>query len=216
MRETYRQQLGEILTELEHMTWIVANAVRRSTSALLEANIRKAEDVISGDAEVDIRGETVEEQVFQLIARQAPVAGELRTLVAALRMVADLERMGDLASHVAKIARLRYPETAIPVELHPMVEEMGRVAELMVNQAGELLRSRDVAAAADLETIDDQMDALRSGQFRLMLNVSWPHGVEAAVDLALLGRYYERIADHAVSMAQQMVFLVTGEPAAPQ
>ncbi len=216
MRETYRQHLRDIVTELERMTWIVAGAVRRSTSALLEADIRSAEEVIAGDAEVDVRGETVEEQVFQLIALQGPVAGELRMLVAALRMVADLERMGDLASHIAKIARMRYPDPAIPVELHPMVEEMGGVAERMVNQAGQLLRSRDVAAAENLERIDDRMDALRSGQFRLMLDESWPHGVEAAVDIALLGRYYERIADHAVSMAQQMVFLVTGEWAAPQ
>jgi phosphate transport system protein len=211
MRTTYHQQLGEVLAELEWMTRFVSAAVRRSTAALLQADIGKAEDVIADDVQVDVRGEEVEEKVFDLIARQGPVAGELRTLIAALRMVADLERMGDLAAHVSKVARMRYPASAIPAELHPVIEQMGRVAEQMVNQAGDVIRSRDTAAAEQLETVDDEMDKLRGGQFRTMMDDSWPHGVEAAVDLALLGRYYERIADHAVSMARSVTFLVTGE-----
>jgi phosphate transport system protein len=132
-------------------------------------------------------------------------------LVAALRMVADLERMGDLAAHVSKIARLRYPAPAIPTELNGVIEEMGAVAGRMVDGAGDVIRSRDIDAAAKLEAVDDEMDKLRSNQFRLMMDDSWPHGVEVAVDIALLGRYYERIADHAVSMARRVVYLVTGE-----
>jgi phosphate transport system protein len=132
-------------------------------------------------------------------------------LVAALRMVADLERMGDLAAHVSKIARLRYPAPAIPTELNSVIEEMGAVAGRMVDGAGDVIKSRDVDAAARLEAVDDEMDKLRSNQFRLMMDESWPHGVEVAVDIALLGRYYERIADHAVSMARRVVYLVTGE-----
>jgi phosphate transport system protein len=132
-------------------------------------------------------------------------------LVAALRMVADLERMGDLAAHVSKIARLRYPAPAIPAELHGVIEEMGGVAGRMVDSAGDVIKSRDVEAATRLETVDDEMDKLRSNQFRLMMDDAWPHGVEVAVDIALLGRYYERIADHAVSMARRVVYLVTGE-----
>jgi phosphate transport system protein len=130
-------------------------------------------------------------------------------------MVADLERMGDLAAHVAKITRLRYPAAAIPAELRGVIEDMGRVAQRMVDQAGEVIKTRDVSAAHRVETADDEMDRLRSAQFRQMMDASWPHGVEVAVDLALLGRYYERIADHAVSMARRVIFLVTGElPAA--
>jgi phosphate transport system protein len=211
MRDTYHEQLDDILVELERMTRTVSTAVRRSTNALLQADIRQAEEVIAADIELDAAGEGVEEKVFELMARQAPVANELRMLVAALRMVADLERMGDLAAHVSKIARLRYPAPAIPTELNGVIEEMGAVAGRMVDGAGDVIRSRDIDAAAKLEAVDDEMDKLRSNQFRLMMDDSWPHGVEVAVDIALLGRYYERIADHAVSMARRVVYLVTGE-----
>ena len=211
MRDTYHEQLDDILAELERMTRTVSTAVRRSTTALLTADIRQAEEVIASDIKLDAAGEGVEEKVFELMARQSPVANELRMLVAALRMVADLERMGDLAAHVSKIARLRYPAPAIPAELQSVIEEMGTVAGRMVDGAGDVIKTRDVEAAARLESVDDEMDKLRSNQFRLMMDDSWPHGVEVAVDIALLGRYYERIADHAVSMARRVVYLVTGE-----
>ena len=211
MRDTYHEQLDDILVELERMTRTVSTALRHSTAALLAADIRQAEQVIAADIELDAAGEGVEEKVFELMARQAPVANELRMLVAALRMVADLERMGDLAAHVSKIARLRYPQPAIPADLHPVIEEMASVAGKMVDSAGDVITSHDVEAAGKLELVDDEMDKLRSNQFRLMMDSSWPHGVEVAVDIALLGRYYERIADHAVSMARRVVYLVTGE-----
>lgn len=211
MRDTYHEQLDDILAELERMTRTVSTAVRRSTTALLAADIRQAEEVIAADIQLDAAGEGVEERVFELMARQAPVANELRMLVAALRMVADLERMGDLAAHVSKIARLRYPAPAIPAELHGVIQQMADVAGTMVDAAGDVITSHDVEAAARLEVVDDEMDKLRSSQFRLMMDESWPHGVEVAVDIALLGRYYERIADHAVSMARRVVYLVTGE-----
>ncbi len=211
MRDTYHEQLDDILVELERMTRTVSTAVRRSTTALLEADIKVAEEVIAADVQLDAGGEGVEDKVFDLMARQAPVANELRMLVAALRMVADLERMGDLAAHVAKIARMRYPASAIPAELHDVIQDMGTVAQKMVNDAGDLIKTRNLAAARRLEATDDEMDRLRTNQFRLMMDDSWPHGVEVAVDIALLGRYYERIADHAVSMARRVVYLVTGE-----
>jgi phosphate transport system protein len=211
MRDAYHEQLDDILVELERMTRTVSTAVRRSTRALLAADIKAAEEIIAADIEVDASGEGVEDRVFELMARQAPVANELRMLVAALRMVADLERMGDLAAHVAKVARMRYPQPAIPAELSAVIEEMGAVAEAMVNAAGDVIKSRDVAAAQALESTDDRMDKLRTNQFRTMMDDSWPHSVEVAVDIALLGQYYERIADHAVSMARRVVYLVTGE-----
>jgi phosphate transport system protein len=211
MRDTYHEQLDDILAELERMTRTVSTAVRRSTTALLTADIRQAEEVIAADILLDAAGEGVEEKVFELMARQSPVANELRMLVAALRMVADLERMGDLAAHAAKIARMRYPQPAIPAELSTVIEQMGTVAEAMVNAAGNVIKTRDVSAAHALESTDDDMDRLRTNQFRMMMDDSWPHGVEVAVDIALLGRYYERIADHAVSMARRVVYLVTGE-----
>ena len=186
-------------------------AVSRSTTALLTADADVAERVISDDADVDAAREKIEARCFELLALQQPVASDLRMLVAALRMVGELERMGDLSVHVAKVARLRVPSIAIPDELVPTIERMAEVAEKMVGQAAGIIADRDVEGAYALEESDEEMDALRSSCFRMMLDDSWAHGVEAAVDIALLGRYYERIADHAVSIARRVVFLVTGE-----
>ncbi len=210
MRDSYREQLDDILADLVHMSQVVSSAVRSSTTALLEADIHLAEQVITEDEKLDAMQVEVEARAFSLLARQAPVAGELRTLVATLRMVTELERMGDLAAHVAKIARLRYPETAVPVSLHPTFVRMGDVAEKMVVAAGQTLYDRNLENAQELRTRDEEMDDLRRGQFRVLLSADWAYGVEAAVDVALLGRYYERIADHAASMARRIIYVVTG------
>jgi phosphate transport system protein len=192
------------------MTGLVQVAVRDATTALLEADLAVAEKTISADAELDRRHDDLEARCFSLMARQAPVAGELRTLVAALRMVADLARMGDLAAHVAKIARLRYPECAVPDGLRPNFTLMARVAEEMVETAGRSLLERNAHDAGRLADSDEEMDELRKSQFRVMLGTDWDYGVEAAVDVALLGRYYERIADHAVIMAARVIYVITG------
>ena len=211
MRNAYFDQLDSIVDELVTMTHEVQEAVTRSTQALLTADAEIAERVISDDAAIDAARERVEERSFELIALQQPVASDLRMLVAALRMVADLERMGDLSVHVAKVARLRVPQVAVPAEIVPTIERMATVAEKMVGTVAGIIAERDVEGARQLEEDDEEMDQLRRSSFRLMLDDSWPHGVEAAVDIALLGRYYERISDHAVSLARRVVYLVTGE-----
>ena len=215
MRNQYQQQLSQVLTELVEMTGDVRAALSQATRALLDADASAAEAVISGDLEIDAARERIEEDSFEILARQQPVAGDLRMLVASLRMVTDLERMGDLAVHVAKVARLRYPTRAVPPVLVPTIQAMARTADEMIASAAEIVATHDVRAAAELETADDTMDDLRRSMFRILLGDDWDAGVEPAVDLALLGRYYERIGDHAVSMARRIVFLVTGQhPAA--
>jgi phosphate transport system protein len=211
MRNAYFDQLQTIVDDLVAMTGEVQQAIGEATKALLTADAEIAEQVISADAEIDAARERIEKQSFELLALQQPVARDLRMLVAALRMVADLERMGDLSVHVAKVARLRIPELAVPAELVPTIERMAFVAEDMIGKVAVIIATRDVDGARGLEEKDEEMDQLRRSSFRLMLDDSWPHGVEAAVDLALLGRYYERIADHAVSLARRVVYLVTGE-----
>jgi phosphate transport system protein len=211
MRNAYFDQLDSIVDELVDMTQVVQVAVARATQALLTADAEIAERVISDDAAIDAARERVEERSFELLALQQPVASDLRMLVAALRMVADLERMGDLSVHVAKVARLRVPQVAVPAEIVPTIERMATVAEKMVGTVAGIIAERDVEGARRLEEDDEEMDQLRRSSFRLMLDDSWPHGVEPAVDIALLGRYYERIADHAVSLARRVVYLVTGE-----
>jgi phosphate transport system protein len=211
MRASYREQLDDILADLVQMAQVVSSTVRTSTTALLEADLRLAEQVISDDQKLDAKQAEIEARAFSLLARQAPVAGELRTLVATLRMVTELERMGDLAAHVAKIARLRYPETAVPPAMRPNFVRMADVAEKMVVTAGQTLNDRNIQTAQELLERDEEMDDLRRAQFRVLLSDDWAYGVEAAVDVALLGRYYERIADHAVSIANRVIFVVTGE-----
>lgn len=211
MREAFSEQLNSVRDELVAMTGLVGQAIGEATGALLEADIKRAEAVISADAAIDSLREKIEEDSFQLMALQSPVATDLRMLVAALRMVSELERMGDLAVHVAKIARLRVPETAVPDEIVPTVARMATVAELMVSKVEHIIATNDVAGAEALEEIDQEMDRLRRKSFAELLGSDWTHGVEPAVDVALLGRYYERIADHAVSVARRVVFLVTGE-----
>ena len=210
MREAYREDLSSVVEDLVLMTERVVTAVHLSTRALLEADLALAEQVITDDAVLDAQHDDLEARCFVLLARQAPVAGELRTIVAAMRMVADLVRMGDLACHVAKIARLRYPTKAVPEGLVPNFELMARVAEGMVATAGRALSERNAHDAAKLADSDEEMDELRKSQFRILLGTEWPYSVEAAVDVALLGGYYERIADHAVIMASRVIYVVTG------
>ena len=167
--------------------------------------------VIADDDRIDGRYLEVHQGVLSLLARQAPVATDLRTITAAMRMISDLERMGDLAVHVAKLARMRCPDHAGPLEVRPIFLEAGHVAERRVAQTATVIAKLDVEAAGQLEADDDLMDQLHRQLFRELLSKDWPHGIEAAIDVTLLGRYYERFADHAVSVARRVVYLVTGE-----
>jgi phosphate transport system protein len=211
MRDAYTDQLDAVREDLVGMARLVRVAVGRATSALLEGDGALAEDVIAADAAIDARREQIEETSFELLSLQNPVAGDLRMLVASLRMVSEFERMGDLAVHVAKVARLRVPDVAVPTEVVPTISRMAAVAEVMVGKVEHVIAHSDVAAAVELEEVDQEIDRLRRASFRDLLGADWKHGVEPAVDIALLGRYYERIADHAVSIARRVVFLVTGD-----
>lgn len=211
MREAFHDQLDSIFSDLAAICGQVADAVHDATLALSTGDVQLAEKVISSDAEIDDARERVEDNAFALLSLQQPVAGDLRMIVSALRMVTELERMGDLSVHVAKIARLRVPHVAVPEELRPTMERMAETAEDMVRRVRAVITDRDVEAAIALGRDDEVMDQLRRQSFTQLLSDDWQHGVEAAVDVALLGRYYERIADHAVSVAHRVVFVVTGE-----
>ncbi|MGQ0844731.1 MAG: phosphate signaling complex protein PhoU [Sporichthyaceae bacterium] len=211
MRNAFRGELAAIGESLVEMTQLVGFAMARATTSLLEGDADLAESVIEHDRQIDKRREELDEKIVDLLARQQPVvATDLRVLVTSLRMVDDLERMGDLALHVAKVAKMRAPRPAVPVELISTVLEMNYVAQLLVTKAGEVVASRNVAAAMELDRTDDQMDRLHKKVFTLLLGPEWTHGIEAAVDITLLSRYYERFADHAVSVAHRVVYLATG------
>jgi phosphate transport system protein len=213
MREAYHEELAALGDGLVEMARLVGSAIGRATTALLDADLQLAEGVISADAKVDDLQRDLEDRAIALLARQQPVATDLRTVVTSLRMSGDLERCGDLARHVAQLARLRYPGRAVPGDLHGTILDMGRLAQRLMAQTTEVLLTRDVDAALRLEQDDDRMDELHRVIFRHLVDDRWQHGVETAVDVTLVGRFYERFADHAVSVARRMVYLVTGEHA---
>ncbi|RBY82345.1 phosphate signaling complex protein PhoU [Blastococcus sp. TF02A-26] len=211
MREHYREELEDINSCLVEMANSVGSAMSTATTALLDADVALADRVIAGDEHIDAVRESIEQRCFALLARQQPVATDLRTVTAAMRIVADLERMGDLAVHVAKVARMRFPDPAVPQEVRPLFLDAGHIAESLVSKTATVIAKLDVEAAAQLEAEDDLMDQVHRQLFRELLSDSWPHGMEQAIDVTLLGRYYERFADHAVSVARRVVYLVTGE-----
>lgn len=206
------RHLDVVKGDLIRMTQLVGSAMNRATQALLDADLAMSESVIAADAQIDVLSSDVEEQCFELIARNSPDRDELPELIGALRIAASLERMGDLAEHVAKQARLRYPRLSIPQELRGTFAEMGGLAEAIVSKTGSVIASQDVALAADIGRHDAEVDRLHRELFTIVLSPSWPHGVEAAIDVTLLSRYYERYADHAVSVTRRVVTIVTGEP----
>jgi phosphate transport system protein len=212
VRDAFEGELESIGAALVEMTRLVGSAMSRATTALLDADLALAESVIEQDRTVDKLRDELDEKAVDILIRQQPVVGtDLRVVITSLRMSADLERMGDLAIHVAKVARMRYPRSAVPPELIGTMLEMGQVAQRIVTKAGSVIASRNVGLALELEQNDDEMDRLHLRLFRVLLEPGWTYGNETAVDLTLLGRYYERYADHAVSVARRVVFLATGE-----
>ena len=212
MKVEYSEEFVSVNNDLVQMTRLVGSAMNQATRSLLDADLRVAEAVIDGDAEVDLLTGAVEERCFDLLAIQQPVGGDLRVVIGALRIAASLERMGDLAEHVAKQARMRYPRPAVPQELRGTFAVMGGLAEAIVSKTGAVIATKDVSRAADIAAHDQEMDRLHRELFTIVLSESWTHGVEAAIDVTLLSRYYERYADHAVSVTRRVVTIVTGEP----
>jgi phosphate transport system protein len=208
----FQDQLDVVNGELVQMTRLVGSAMNRATQALLDADLTLAESVIAADAQIDTLASDIEERCFDLIALEQPEASDLRMAIGALRIATSLERMGDLAEHVAKQARLRYPRLSIPQELRGTFAEMGGLAEAIVSKTGAVIATQDVGLTADIARHDEQVDRLHRELFTIVLSPSWTHGVEAAIDVTLLSRYYERYADHAVSVTRRVVTFVTGEP----
>ena len=211
MREEFRADLYEVGRLLVSMAEAVRTAMSAATTALLSADKEGAERVVARDAEVNEIFHSVEDKVLRILAQQAPVASDLRMVITALHIGTDLERMGDLAEHVAKSALRRYPGHAVPSELAGIIGQMANVADRIAGKVTLVLAGRDVERAAELERDDDAMDDLEKQLYTKILNPTWAHGVEAAVDAALLARFYERYADHAVNAGRHVIYLVTGE-----
>lgn len=211
LRTAFQDELDGVTQTLSELSSLVSSAITQATHALLTADLSEAEAVIAADDRVDEIQHELDARIIDIIARQQPVASDLRALVTALRMSADLERMGDMAHHIAKITRLRHPGAAVPSELLLTIEEMGKVARLISDKVGGIINSKDLDKALEVEKDDDEMDLLHRKLFTVLLDPSWPHGIETAIDMTLIGRYYERYADHAVSVSRRIHFQVTGK-----
>lgn len=212
MRDVLGNQLEEVNDDLVEMTRLVGHAISAATQALLEENLSLAEKVIEGDEAINTLNMNVEELCMRIAALQAPVATDLRAVMSGIRMATSLERMGDLAVHIAKQVRLRYPNPPIPVELRETFGEMGAAASRIVDETGKVIQSRNTDLADKIKIYDDELDRLHRELFTAVLSPKWSHGVEAAIDVTLLSRFYERFGDHAVTVARRVVHIVTGEP----
>jgi phosphate transport system protein len=210
MREQFQEELNQVNATLVQLAGLVKEAMAHATTALLTADLALAEKVIADDAVIDEIQHELDAKTINLIAIQGPVASDLRVLVTSLRMSADLERMGDLAHHISKSARMRYPATAVPPELALTIEDMGRVCGKIIEKVSIVLQNKDTNLALEVEKDDDEIDGLHRKIIQTLLDPKWNHGIETAIDMTLLGRYYERCADHAVSIARRVYYLVTG------
>ncbi|CAB4334657.1 unannotated protein [freshwater metagenome] len=210
IRSVFQDELDGVSQTLVDLSNMVSASIKKSTHALIDSDLSAAEEVISEDEKIDLVQHDLDAHIIDIIARQQPVASDLRALVTALRMSADLERMGDLSHHVAKLTRFRHPEPVVPAELKDLVHHMGTVAENLSRKVATVIETRDTAMALQVEKDDDEMDGLHRQLLGNITNASWTHGVESAIDITLLGRYYERFADHAVSVSRRVYFLVTG------
>jgi phosphate transport system protein len=210
-RITFNEDMTVLRDSLVAMTATASEAIRTATTALLDQNPEAVRMTAALEQDLEDDWLAIERRTFQLLARQQPVAGDLRILVSAIKIGAECRRMGALAHHIGAIAARAHPAPAIPAQLSGIFRRMGDIASRIADGAAVTLRTSDTYDAGRLE-VDDAMDGLRRTLFRALVH-DWPHGVEKAVNVALLGRYYERFADHAVTIAQSVVFIVTGAKA---
>ncbi|APE33082.1 phosphate transport system regulatory protein PhoU [Nocardia mangyaensis] len=210
MRVIYNEQMADLANLLGEMAGLAGQAMEQATQSLLQADLALAEQVIGEQDRISVMIAEAEEKAFALLALQAPVAGDLRQVVSAIQIVNDVNRMGALALHVAKVTRRRHPAHALPESVNGYFAEMGRIAVSMGAGAKEVLETRDPERAAQLNQDDEAMDDLHRHLFTLLMDREWQYGVAHAVDVTLLGRYYERFADHAVEIGRRVIFLVTG------
>jgi phosphate transport system protein len=211
IRSVFQDELDNVSQSLVDLTAMVSSSMTKATTALLSSDLKLAEEVIATDVKIDDYQHETDSRIIDIIARQQPVASDLRALVTALRMGSDLERMGDLAHHVAKVARLRHPNAAVPPELVSIIQAMGVAAVAITEKTGVVISTRNTEMALEVERDDDVMDDLHRKLIAVLIEPTWKHGIETAIDLTLLGRYYERYADHAVSISRRVYFLVTGK-----
>ncbi|WP_159501338.1 phosphate signaling complex protein PhoU [Microbacterium sp. 18062] len=211
MREVFQQSLDEVRIRLVEISELVTEAIEKATTAFGTSDVALAEEVIENDPVIDEKTVALDELAIDILARQQPVASDLRTVVSALRISASLERMGDIAEHIAQLTRMRFPDRAIPRGLKGTFTKMGAIDVELARKLTELLRTRDLVLADEIRNEDDKLDELHVSVFEKVLSDSWQGEASATVDATLASRYHERFGDHAVSVAKKIVYLATGD-----
>lgn len=211
MREVFQQELREVQEGLVELAELVAESIDKATRAFNESNVSLAEEVIADDDRIDQETVALDELAITILARQQPVARDLRIVVSALRISASLERMGDMSTHIAQLARYRFPDKVVPKSLRPTFADMGRLDVEIARKLVQLLRTEDVNLAEEIRNEDDKIDALHLQVFDKVLGETWKGQAVDTVDATLASRYHERFADHAVSIAKKVQYLATGD-----
>jgi phosphate transport system protein len=211
MREVFQQELAEVQERLAEIARLVAISIEKATRAFNESDVSLAEEVIADDSKIDELTVELDELAITILARQQPVARDLRIVVSALRISASLERMGDMSTHIAQLARYRFPDKVIPSSLRPTFVQMGALDVQIANMLAELLTTEDMDLAERIRNEDDKVDALHLSVFDAVLGETWKGQAADTVDATLASRYHERFADHAVSIAKKVQYLGTGD-----
>ncbi|BDU11477.1 phosphate transport system regulatory protein PhoU [Aurantimicrobium sp. INA4] len=211
MRDVFQQELQEVQQRLVEIAELVAEAMRKATTAFQDSDITLAEEVIEEDAHIDELALTLDELAIQILARQQPVARDLRVVVSALRMSANLERMGDMAEHLAQLTRYRFPDKVIAKGLRSTFKEMGEIDIQIAEKLIKMLKSQELKQLEKIRDLDDKIDSLHLSVFDKVLSDTWAGTSMDTVDATLASRYYERFSDHAISIARKVAYLSTGE-----
>ncbi|WP_420368882.1 phosphate signaling complex protein PhoU [Curtobacterium sp. L1-20] len=211
MREVFQQELQDVQERLAEIAGLVESAITRATQAFTDSDVALAEEVIADDAKIDEAANSLDEIAIDILARQAPVARDLRVVVTALRVSSSLERMGDMAEHIAQLARQRFPEKVVPKGLRGTFKQMGAHDVAMAQKLTRLLSTEDMTLAAEIRDEDDAVDELHASVFDFVLGETWKGNPIDTVDATLASRYHERFADHAVSIAKKVEYLATGD-----
>jgi len=211
MREVFQQELREVQDRLVEIATLVHASIESATRAFNESNVALAESVIEADDKIDLAAIELDELAINILARQQPVARDLRIVVSALRISASLERMGDMAEHIAQLARYRYPDKVIAKGLRSTFKDLGALDVKIAGMLVELLTTEDLTIAEKIRDEDDKVDALHLSVFDKVLGETWKGAAVDTVDATLASRYHERFADHAVSIAKKVQYLATGD-----
>ncbi|SDN41104.1 phosphate transport system protein [Actinomyces ruminicola] len=210
MRDIFNQELKQLGTDLASMAAQVATAIERAAESLRTGDIIVAEQVIDADERINDLQRDIDDMCVMLLARQQPVDRDLRNVISALRMAQTLERQGDLARHVAAIARGRYPLTPVPEPILGLMVKMADAAVRAGRDVRTLIETQDLELAAEIQRRDAELDALHRESFQMILDPEIELTRQQVVDAVLMGRFLERFGDHSTSVARRMAYLVSG------